>query len=95
MQAQELVARIRTGVRIMELQRQIELKNVLLALADALIGLPNRRAIDDWATRQISAATRHRFSFWVAIADLDHFKQINDTHGHEAGDQVLRNSLKL
>jgi two-component system, cell cycle response regulator len=91
---QELIARIRTGMRIIELQRQIEAKNALLeelALTDALTGLPNRRAIDDWAIRQISAAARHKFSFWVAIADLDCFKHTNDSYGHDAGDQVLKN----
>jgi two-component system cell cycle response regulator len=90
---QELVARVGVGVRIIELQRQIEAKNILLeqlALTDALTGLPNRRAVDDWATRQVSAAARHGFSFWVTVADLDHFKGVNDAHGHAAGDQVLR-----
>jgi two-component system cell cycle response regulator len=91
--SQELIGRIRTGARIVELQRQIEAKNALLeelALTDALTGLPNRRAIDDWAHRQVSAAARHKFTFWVTIADLDQFKQVNDTYGHEAGDQVLK-----
>jgi two-component system, cell cycle response regulator len=95
---QELIARIRTGVRIVELQRQIEAKNVLLeqlALTDALTGLPNRRAIDDWATRQVSAAARHKFSFWIIVSDLDHFKHTNDTHGHDAGDQVLKRFAEI
>lgn len=91
--AQEFVARVGVGVRIIELQRQIETKNrelQQLALTDALTGLPNRRALDDWARRQVSAAARHKFSFWVAVADLDHFKAVNDTYGHDAGDQVLK-----
>jgi two-component system, cell cycle response regulator len=89
----ELIARVGVGIRIIELQRQIEANNILLqqlALTDALTGLPNRRAIDEWAVRQVLAAARHKFSFWVAMADLDHFKNVNDTHGHEAGDQVLK-----
>jgi diguanylate cyclase (GGDEF)-like protein len=61
-----------------------------LALTDVLTGLPNRRAIDVWATRELSAAARHGFSIWVAMADLDHFKSINDAHGHDAGDTVLK-----
>jgi diguanylate cyclase (GGDEF)-like protein len=91
--AREFVARLAVGVRIIELQRQIETKNhqlQQLALTDTLTGLPNRRAIADWATRQVSAAARHKFPFWVAVADLDHFKQVNDAHGHDAGDQVLK-----
>jgi two-component system chemotaxis response regulator CheY len=89
----ELLARIRVGMRLVDLQRQIETKNRLLeelALTDALTGLPNRRAIVAWGDRQLEAAARHGFSFWVVLMDLDHFKSVNDTYGHEAGDAVLR-----
>jgi diguanylate cyclase (GGDEF)-like protein len=89
----ELLARIGAGARITALQRQIEAKNKQLeelALTDALTGLPNRRAIEDWAASQLSNAARHGFPFWVALADLDHFKQVNDTFGHDAGDAVLK-----
>jgi diguanylate cyclase (GGDEF)-like protein len=61
-----------------------------LALTDALTGLPNRRAVQHWAERELSAAARHGFPFWVVMADLDRFKQVNDTYGHDAGDVVLR-----
>ena len=90
---EELIARVGVGLRIMELQREIEVKNTLLqelALTDSLTSLPNRRAIEDWAARQLSGAARYGFSFWVALADLDHFKSVNDTHGHDAGDTVLK-----
>jgi diguanylate cyclase (GGDEF)-like protein len=90
---EELIARVGVGLRIVGLQREIEAKNLLLeelALTDSLTSLPNRRAIEDWATRQLSAAARYSFSFWVALADLDHFKTVNDTHGHDAGDTVLK-----
>jgi two-component system cell cycle response regulator len=89
----ELVARVEVGRRFVELHRQIQAKNRLLeemALTDALTGLPNRRAIDIWAPRQLSAAARHDFSFWVAMADLDFFKKVNDTYGHDAGDTALK-----
>jgi two-component system, cell cycle response regulator len=90
---EELVARVGVGRRILELHRQIEAKNrqlEQLALTDALTGLPNRRAIDVWINRQLSAAARHDFRVWVAMADLDFFKGINDTYGHDAGDTVLK-----
>jgi two-component system cell cycle response regulator len=89
----ELLARVGVGRRIMELHRQLEAKNLLLeelALTDSLTGLPNRRAIEDWATRQLSGAARYGFPFLVVLADLDHFKTVNDTHGHDAGDAVLK-----
>jgi two-component system, cell cycle response regulator len=89
----ELLARIGVGRRIVELHRQLEAKNVLLkelALTDSLTGLPNRRAIEEWSTRQLSGALRYGFTFHVVLADLDHFKAVNDTYGHEAGDTVLK-----
>jgi DNA-binding response OmpR family regulator len=87
----ELVARVAVGVRTVELHRQLEFKSALLeklALTDALTGLPNRRAIENWAATQLSGAARHEFSYWVVQVDLDHFKQVNDTFGHDAGDEV-------
>jgi len=91
--AAELLARANVGRRIVELHREIEAKNRFLeqlALTDELTGLPNRRAIEQWATRQLSGAVRHDFAFWVVMADLDQFKSINDGHGHKAGDAVLK-----
>jgi two-component system, cell cycle response regulator len=89
----ELQARVRVGLRIIQLHRQIQTKNKQLeelALTDCLTGLPNRRAIENWAKRELSAAQRHGFSVWAVLADLDHFKKINDAFGHDAGDMVLR-----
>jgi diguanylate cyclase (GGDEF)-like protein len=89
----ELLARVAVGKRVVDLHRQIEAQNrqlELLALTDALTNLPNRRAIEDWATRQLSGAARYGFPLWIVMADLDHFKSVNDTCGHEAGDIVLK-----
>jgi len=94
----ELLARVGVGHRIVELHRQLEAKNILLeelALTDSLTGLPNRRAIEAWATRQLSGAARYGFSFLVVVADLDHFKTVNDTHGHDAGDKVLKKFAEI
>src|SRR5882757_627303 len=89
----ELLARIGVGKRIIDLHREIDAKNKLLeemAHTDSLTGLPNRRAIEEWAGRQLRGAARHGYSLWVVHADLDSFKIINDSHGHAAGDEVLR-----
>jgi two-component system, cell cycle response regulator len=89
----ELLARIGVGRRIIDLHRQIDAKNKLLeemAHCDSLTGLPNRRAIEEWAARQLRAAARHGFPYWVVLADLDSFKGINDTYGHVGGDSMLK-----
>ena len=94
----ELLARVRVGRRMIEMNRQIQAQNRQLeeiALTDALTGLPNRRAIDLWAARQVHAAARHDFSIWVVMADLDHFKKVNDSYGHEAGDIVLKGFAEI
>jgi two-component system chemotaxis response regulator CheY len=94
----ELNARIGVGRRIVCLQRDIEAKDLLLqeaARTDSLTGLPNRRAIEEWADRQIRGATRHGYPFWVVLADLDSFKNVNDTYGHDAGDLVLQKFSEL
>ena len=96
--AGELLARVGVGRRVVELHRQIQSKNRQLeamALTDSLTGLPNRRAIDVWAPRELSAATRYDFPMWVAMADLDFFKRINDGYGHSAGDAVLQGFAEI
>src|ERR1700681_667980 len=89
----ELLARIGVGRRIIDLHRQIDAKNKLLeemAHSDPLTGLPNRRAIEDWAARQLRGAARHGFPYWVVLTDLDSFKSINDNYGHAGGDMLLK-----
>jgi diguanylate cyclase (GGDEF)-like protein len=60
-----------------------------LATHDELTGLLNRRAINTGGDREVRLATRLNLPVAVAFVDIDHFKQINDTLGHEAGDTVL------
>jgi diguanylate cyclase (GGDEF)-like protein len=89
----ELVARIGVGRRIIEMHREIEEKNELLEAAartDFLTGLPNRRAVEDYAAKQLGGAVRHGFPLWVILADLNKFKMVNDQYGHLAGDEVLK-----
>ena len=95
---EELRARVGVGCRVIEFHRQIEAKTRLLeelALTDELTGLPNRRAIEAWAVKQIAGAVRHGFPVCVVMADLDRFKRINDNFGHEAGDTVLKKFARI
>jgi diguanylate cyclase (GGDEF)-like protein/PAS domain S-box-containing protein len=59
------------------------------AIRDPLTGLFNRRYLDETLTRELQRATRHGHPIGVIMLDVDHFKQINDTYGHAAGDMML------
>ena len=60
------------------------------ARIDALTTLPNRRGWDEALSRELARARREQSPFCIALLDLDHFKEFNDTHGHQAGDRLLR-----
>jgi diguanylate cyclase (GGDEF)-like protein len=60
------------------------------ARTDALTGLDNRRAMQERATFELKRASRARVPVSLVLCDIDHFKTINDRHGHDAGDDVLR-----
>ena len=61
-----------------------------LATTDALTGVPNRRSFDDALRREVSRAGRLHGSVAVALIDIDHFKKLNDTYGHQTGDIALQ-----
>ncbi|HJU02314.1 MAG TPA: diguanylate cyclase [Actinomycetes bacterium] len=61
-----------------------------LARTDSLTGVPNRRAWDEELPRELARAARSGLPVCVALLDLDHFKQYNDRHGHQAGDRFLK-----
>lgn len=65
-----------------------------LSLTDSLTGIANRRAITEFLQEHLTLAQRKQRPIAVLIADLDHFKQINDRHGHLVGDQALRLSAQ-
>ncbi|MEM8983434.1 MAG: GGDEF domain-containing protein [Pseudomonadota bacterium] len=74
-------------------QRELETANQRLrqlALSDALTELPNRRAFEETLERAVSFGTRNNQPFAVLFFDLNGFKPINDTYGHDAGDDLLR-----
>jgi diguanylate cyclase (GGDEF)-like protein len=88
----ELQVRLRTGKRIMTLQAElIEAREALRvqAMHDPLTGIWNRRAILDVLGNELARSRREGLSVAVAIADIDHFKRINDTYGHLVGDTAL------
>ena len=66
-----------------------------LARIDPLTGLMNRRALTEQAERLLAAAVRHKRPLSLILFDLDHFKFINDIHGHAVGDEVLKETAAL
>ena len=60
-----------------------------LAMTDPLTGLRNRRHFIQWAQRELELANRHDLPLALVVLDIDHFKRINDGHGHGVGDAVL------
>jgi diguanylate cyclase (GGDEF)-like protein len=60
------------------------------ALRDAMTGLYNRRFLEEYVSALVAGSQRRKSPFSVLMLDLDFFKQVNDTHGHEAGDKVIK-----
>jgi two-component system, cell cycle response regulator len=88
----ELRARLWAGRRIVDMQAELNWSREVLrtqALRDPLTGRWNRRAALEALERELARARRAGHAVTVALVDLDHFKRINDTYGHAAGDAVL------
>jgi two-component system, cell cycle response regulator len=94
----ELLARIRAGVRIVHLQKALMDSNRRLeelSLTDSLTGIRNRRAFDERLEEAFEHARRYERPLSLVVLDVDLFKQINDSHGHDTGDAVLRGVAHL
>lgn len=66
-----------------------------LAVTDGLTQIPNKRALDEFLEREVARARRYNRSLALLMIDIDHFKRINDTHGHLTGDVILRELAAL
>jgi diguanylate cyclase (GGDEF)-like protein len=84
---QQETASMRGEVRRLRAQHEVLAE---LAYVDGLTGLGNRRAFDLHLEREWALALRDQVDSFVVVADLDRFKELNDSHGHAAGDEVLR-----
>jgi two-component system cell cycle response regulator len=94
---QELRARVRAGKRILELQDALlNAQDALLfeAAHDRLTNLWNRGAIMDLLKKEVQRRKRSRDALGIIMADLDHFKSINDSYGHLVGDTVLKEAAR-
>jgi diguanylate cyclase (GGDEF)-like protein len=86
-QAQEVNARLRQQLEeVAKLQAALKEQ----AIRDALTGLYNRRYLDETLERELAGARRENRPLCMVLLDIDHFKQLNDTYGHQAGDEALK-----
>jgi diguanylate cyclase (GGDEF)-like protein len=88
----ELVARVKVQLKIKSLQDSLKKSNLLLyelSNTDPLTGLCNRRCLMEAMDKEFNRSSRTRTPLSLVMADIDHFKKINDTYGHQQGDAVL------
>jgi two-component system, cell cycle response regulator len=94
----ELVARLDAGRRMMLLERSLREANSQiekLSVTDSLLGIFNRRYLHERLPQESARSRRYGKPLSLVMADLDHFKKINDTHGHQTGDLVLQHAVNL
>lgn len=81
--------------RLKDANQRLQAELEALSRKDALTGVLNRRAMEEALGREAALARRHGHPLSMVMMDIDHFKRVNDTHGHPGGDQVLRIFAKL
>lgn len=89
----ELFARLKTAIRILELEKSLKEANEeirVLSVTDTLTGCYNRTYMDEHLAKELKRAVRYNHPISLIMIDIDHFKEVNDTYGHLAGDQVLK-----
>ncbi len=93
----ELQARLQVGRRMLDLQEKLNRAKESMAFQanhDALTGLINRRAVMEAMDREMARTKRNLQPLYIGMCDVDHFKRINDTYGHLAGDAILQEVAK-
>jgi two-component system cell cycle response regulator len=89
----ELLARLAAGRRIVQLEQSLRDANAQiqrLSITDPLVSTYNRRYLNEQLMQEVEQARRRPQALSAVLADLDFFKSINDQHGHQAGDEVLK-----
>lgn len=89
----ELLARLKSGMRILNLEQSLKIANEeikQLSVTDPLTECYNRSYLADRLPQEIKRAKRYERPLSIIMSDIDHFKQVNDTYGHLAGDRVLK-----
>jgi len=89
----ELFARLKTAVRILNLEKSLKEANEairVLSITDTMTGCYNRTYMDEHLSKELQRAVRYGHAISIVMVDIDHFKEVNDTYGHQAGDQVLK-----
>ncbi len=89
----EMIARVRMQIRRKKYQEALKAhyqQSISMALTDGLTGLYNRHYLNTHLANMVKQAQQDSKNLAVMIMDMDHFKQVNDTYGHDAGDMVLK-----
>lgn len=88
-----LAAKLLAMTRLAEMRKCLVSVNTrleALSTTDYLTNLPNRRAFENQLSDEMAISNRYKSELSVAVFDIDHFKQVNDTYGHEGGDVILK-----
>jgi two-component system, cell cycle response regulator len=94
----ELLARLAAGRRIVQLEQSLRDANAQiqrLSITDPLVSTYNRRYLNEQLMQEVEQARRRPQALSAVLADLDFFKSINDQHGHQAGDEVLKHFVSV
>jgi diguanylate cyclase (GGDEF)-like protein len=89
----ELAARLKAARRVIDLERSLRLSNEevrALSIRDPLTGIFNRVYLTERLSQELKRSQRYGHPLSVIMCDIDHFKDVNDQHGHRAGDQILK-----